>query len=718
MVVQKKGEAPFRPRARLLLILGEQLITNEVIAIVELVKNAYDADATRVEVRLDSVTDVKKGRVVVEDNGMGMDLDTILNVWLEPATGHRTGQKKRGERTRKFGRPMLGEKGVGRFAAHKLGDVVELITRAKGSDTEVHLVVDWQEFKEDKYLDEVPIRWEERSPRFFTGQRHGTRITVREFRKGRKPWDRRMVHNLATKLKGLNSPFGEELEFEVGLIAPEFHDVLEKIPDLREIIEQPVYLLEGGVDQDGCFHYYYRFRYLPYGWLLREFQKDEDIRDAKHFAKDKAEDEAEDKAEDEGLRKPICGPFSVRFRVWDLDPQSLRDTIGSKFYRDFIKPHTGVRIYRDNFRVWPYGEPDDDWLSLDLRRVNNPTLRISQNQVIGFVETSQEKNKNLRDKTDREGLIAGSTFDDFRQLVVNAIAVLERLRRQDKDKIAQLREKKQPEDDVTRAIGGLREEVEKHRDTKKYGKQIDQVENTYRRRVKEILDPYLVSAGLGIAYALPVHEIIRNVDDLQDLLKHALEKSGEHQEILQRVNQALTAAGQIEEMVRGVGRMIRRGRPASMSLSAPVKDALDIMNLRLRKEHIQPEFREEERIYIRGQRNLIGTAVLNLIDNSYYWLHHNKLDNRRLIIRVGRDGEGRPRILVMDNGPGIRDDPALLVQPFFTRKPDGSGLGLYIVDRVQKAHNGQVVFLNRNDEPDLLDGANVALVFPREKEEK
>jgi signal transduction histidine kinase len=705
MVVQKKGEAPFRPRARLLLILGEELITNEVIAVVELVKNAYDADATRVEVRLDSITDVEKGRIVVEDNGVGMDLATILNVWLEPATGHRTSRKKRGERTAKFGRPMLGEKGVGRFAAHKLGDVVELITRAEGSDTEVHLVVDWRKFKEDKYLDEVSIHWEERSPRFFMDQRYGTRIIMREFG-DRKPWDERMVHNLATKLKGLNSPFGKELEFEVNLIAPEFREILKELPDLKKIVEEPVYLLEGDIDEDGHFHYFYRYSYLPYGWLSRELQTDEDIRDADHFSGD------------EGLRKPDCGPFNVHFHVWDLDPQSLRDTIGSRFYGDFVKPHTGVRIYRDNFRVWPYGESDDDWLSLDSRRVNNPTLRISRNQVIGVVEISQERNENLRDKTDREGLIAGPTFDDFRQLVTNAVAVLERERRKDKNRVDQLREKKQPEDDVTRAIGGLREEVEKHRDTDKYGKQIDRVESTYRQRIKEVLDPFIVSAGLGIAYALPVHEIIRNVDDLQRLLRDAVEKSGENQEILQRVNQALTAVGQIEEMVRGVGQMIRRGRPTTMPLSAPVQDALDIMRLRLQKEHIQPTFHEDERIYIRGQRNLIGTAVLNLIDNSYYWLRHNKPEDRRLVIRVGRDAEGRPRILVMDNGPGIRDDPALLVEPFFTRKPDGSGLGLYIVDRVQKAHDGQLIFLNRNDEPDLLDGANVALTFPREKEEK
>jgi len=700
MVVQKKGEAPFRPRARLLLILGEQLITNEVIAIVELVKNAYDADATEAEVILEDVTNEETGWIVVEDNGQGMTLDTILNVWLEPATEYRVKQKDRGERTRKFRRLPLGEKGVGRFAAHKLGDVVELITRPEGSDTEVYLVVNWQRFEEDVYLDQVPVRWEVRSPEHFTGKQHGTRLTVRELR---KPWDERIARNLATRLQGLNSPFAREMEFQVVLTAPEFSGILKELPDLQEIMEQAVYLLEGEVDEEGRLHFHYRFRYPPYEWLSREFKADKDIRDAEHF---------------EGDRKPVCGPFRVRFHVWDLDPQSLRDTIGSKYYRAFVRPHTGVRVYRDGFRVWPYGEPDDDWLSLDLRRVNYPTLRISRNQIVGIVEIAQETNKELRDKTDREGLIANPEFEDFKQLVVDAITVLEWERRRDKNEVDQLREKKQPGDDVTRAISSLREQVEKNKHVEQYGKQIDRVESAYRRRVKEILDPLIVAAGLGITSAIDVHEIIRNVDDLQDVLRKARDEAREKNEVLQYVNQALTAVEQIDGIVHGADQMIRKGRPARILLSAPVRDALDVMKLRLQRKSIQVEFREEEHIYIRGQRNLIGMAVLNLIDNSYYWLHHNRPDDRHLIINVGRDGEGRPRILVMDNGPGIQDDPALLVQPFFTRKPDGSGLGLYIVDRVQKAHDGQIVFLNRDDEPGLLDGANVALVFPREKEEK
>ena len=94
MMVNNSGESVFRPRARLLVLLGEQLITNEVIAVVELVKNAYDADATEVMVSLNDVARPETGSIAVEDDGSGMSLDTIMNVWLEPGTDYRKRQRE------------------------------------------------------------------------------------------------------------------------------------------------------------------------------------------------------------------------------------------------------------------------------------------------------------------------------------------------------------------------------------------------------------------------------------------------------------------------------------------------------------------------------------------------------------------------------------------------------------------------------------------------
>src|SRR5690606_20416075 len=90
----------------------------------------------------------------------------------------------------------------------------------------------------------------------------------------------------------------------------------------------------------------------------------------------------------------------------------------------------GVSIYRDGFRLSPYGEPNDDWLRLDQRRVNNPVLRLSNNQVIGFVEIGREGNPNLVDQTNREGMVSNKAFADLRRLVRFVVQQLEAARQQ------------------------------------------------------------------------------------------------------------------------------------------------------------------------------------------------------------------------------------------------------------------------------------------------
>ncbi|HIK81446.1 MAG TPA: histidine kinase, partial [Planctomycetes bacterium] len=122
----KSGSISFQPRARLLKIIGEELISDEVVAIIELVKNAYDADASRVTVDF-LRTDENDAAIEIRDDGHGMNLNQLLEGWMHPA-----GSSKRGAGPRRTGkgRRLLGEKGVGRFAADKLGRRLEIVSRA------------------------------------------------------------------------------------------------------------------------------------------------------------------------------------------------------------------------------------------------------------------------------------------------------------------------------------------------------------------------------------------------------------------------------------------------------------------------------------------------------------------------------------------------------------------------------------------------------------
>ena len=108
---------PFKPRARIILQLGDQLIRNERIALFELVKNSYDADASEVKIILSHIESMDKGEIIVHDDGSGMSLNTVVNVWMEPGTDYRANQFQERTRTPKFGRLPIGEKGIGLEAA-------------------------------------------------------------------------------------------------------------------------------------------------------------------------------------------------------------------------------------------------------------------------------------------------------------------------------------------------------------------------------------------------------------------------------------------------------------------------------------------------------------------------------------------------------------------------------------------------------------------------
>ena len=172
-------EKHFNPKAHILTLLGDELIKNPVMAIYELVKNSYDADSLKVDVIFKNIENIEEAAIIVEDNGVGMTDDIIENVWLEPGTDNRKPVNKDSglreiKRTPIINRVPMGEKGVGRFAVHKLGSKILLISRPlilnfdektnklidkKLADYELQLFINWKDFNQSKHLSDIPIKW-------------------------------------------------------------------------------------------------------------------------------------------------------------------------------------------------------------------------------------------------------------------------------------------------------------------------------------------------------------------------------------------------------------------------------------------------------------------------------------------------------------------------------------------------------------------------------
>ncbi len=146
----KPVSVPFRPKARLIHLLGENLLRDEVTALLELVKNAYDADSPDCKVTFEGI-DQAEAKIIIKDNGIGMDVSTITTAWMEPGTSY----KVRKPVTPK-GRRVQGEKGIGRFAVDKLAKRLDMYTKTEDMTDVIHFVVDWAEFDNpDIYLEDI-----------------------------------------------------------------------------------------------------------------------------------------------------------------------------------------------------------------------------------------------------------------------------------------------------------------------------------------------------------------------------------------------------------------------------------------------------------------------------------------------------------------------------------------------------------------------------------
>lgn len=695
--------ASFRPRARLLLLLGDQLIRDPNIAVFELVKNAYDADSPDAKITMYFFTDPEKGKIVIEDSGSGMDYNTVTGVWLEPGTDYRVQQRKAGQLTPK-GRLPLGEKGVGRFAAHKLGHHVRLITRKKSSP-EVFVDIDWEEdFEGKKYLTDVPVTVEERKPQHFKGRKTGTRI---EITKLRNSWTRGMIRDLARSINSISSPYAKKGDFKTKLILSEHKEWLAGLLEVKKVLKYS--LFQARCDLKGS-KLSYKYNFTPYPGMDRVAPRSIERSNLPMIKKnpDTRKTEVID------LSQHYVGPVHIDLYIFDREPNmlSLSEISDIKGLKQFLDESGGVRVYRDGIRVYDYGEQDNDWLNLDARRVNVPTTRISNNLILGAVSLNLkssinlEKERGLIEKTNREGFVDNPDYRAFRDAVFFAITQIQNERNIDKTHLRNLYSGQELKEPVLADLSELRALVDQKKLSEIMGPYLDRIERDFL----VIRDRFLTSASAGLNLAIVIHEVEKGVAELKEAVKTG--------KVTPRIK---SLAIHLSELVEGFSTLIRGTGISRAKAGAMISQALFNTQLRLKlhKITVTEDIREDD-FETRCSRRLVVSTIMNLIDNSIWWLDNKwgDIDKRKqLYIGTTKELKEGPAIVVADNGPGFLDPPEYLIEPFISRKPDGMGLGLHLADQVMRAQGGKLMFPKPDDLslPENFDGAVVALVFGRPK---
>ena len=674
----------------MLVLLGEQLIRDPGIAVFELVKNSYDADATSVHVTLENVENAENGKIIIEDNGSGMDWETVVNVWLEPGTDYRAVQKEAGQKTPKFKRIPLGEKGVGRLAAHKLGQVIKVVSR-KRDRPEIVINIDWTDFSSKKYLSDAEVQVMEREPLHFIGKQSGTRIEVTQLNRAIARGLVRQIHRAVTSI---SSPFDAPSDFKATVDVIPNDNQLAGLLTIDRALESAPYQATCSIE-GARLTYDYTFTPLPGMDRVDSRTVSQKVIPIPDIV---------DLFNREKVSKAI-GPILMELRIFDLDTQVLQYvSVDKRGLRDFIRFNGGIRVYRDGVRVYDYGEPGNDWLNLGVRRVNHPTRHVTSNQIVGAVHIRGDASKGLIEKTNREGFIEDDTFEIFQELVSFALTQIEFERNRDKERIRATYSQRQYREPVVQEVLRLKDAVERYPKAKEELLPLIEAIETQYIETREVL---MTAAGAGLAFAVVIHEVEKGVATFARGVSRGMSVA-EFKEL----------AIHLTELMEGLTYLTRRSPDKKEKASAIIKHAIFNTNFRLKHHDVQIMNgidSGDEDFEIRCTRRLVIATLMNLIDNSIFWLGTKGAEDKRIYIGTREMDRGQKVIFVADTGPGFQDPPDLLVKPFMTRRPDGTGLGLHIADEIMKAHKGALLFPTASDLglPAMYSGAVVALEFPR-----
>ena len=684
------GSYRIRPAGRHILTIGRDLIQDYYAAVVELVKNAYDADSPDVAIEFKASPDKSGYSIIITDHGHGMSRDTVINKWMVPSTDDKL---KRGKSP--SGRTMQGRKGVGRYAAAILGTdlLLETVT-AEGEKTTV--LVEWKNFETAQYLDDVETLIETSN----VAEQTGTTLTISGDGELLSEWDQSQFNRLRFELKKLISPVSIVLNEDHG--DDEFHInlTLEGFPgvqDLTETIEPyPIfdlfdYRITGKIGADGK------------GVLTYSLQK--------------ARNTTEEKIQFDAGTSTGCGDLVFDIRVYDREKEAIESLIGRGLKDEFgnyvgnlqarqlLNEYNGIGVYRNGFRIRPLGDADFDWLKLNEQRVQNPSLRIGSNQAIGYVQIQSDELSGLIEKSARDGLRENTAFGRLKQITKAVIAKLEERRFDYRKKAGLSRPVLKVERELERlfSFDGLKRNIRMKLtrggiDTKTSEEIIDIIsreaedKNRVADEIRQTVAIYQGQATLGKIINVILHEGRRPLNYFKNQipnLRYWYESFLKTRDTgkLERFMPIADGIGQNAEVfVKLFSRLDplaagKRSDRKPVALKKAIRDTLAVFEEELKKHEVSATISGPDEFRFPSWPQDIYAIFTNLVDNSLYWMSEKKFPKRAISIELVTDEDSLLYIDYRDTGPGIESAliaSEVIFDPQFSTKPSGTGLGLAI----------------------------------------
>ena len=695
--------------------LGKELVGKHETAVSELVKNAFDADATEVNLIFENAW-YPGGMLTIEDNGTGMTRDQLINGFMRLSSS----DKIHNPISFKYNRTRAGRKGIGRFATQRLGSKLTIFTHTSQSDYSIKISINWDEFETDKDLlsisnsiEVIPKTKEE-----------GTSLIVENLREG---WSDAMIKRVFWYTSELLQPFplSKKKKDEVkSSIDPGFksyyfrqngQDLIPIIDEQEAIFKHALAEIEGYVldDGQGC-------------WAMKS--------DKLNFVQ-----EIFQIGNNEKNRDDTTAPFSLirglHFKTYYfiLDSSLFDSPKSFNFIKEVGYEKGGIKLYRNGFRVLPYGEKSDDWLGLDKSNNRSIVLGPHPNRnFFGFVEL-QDKEGIFEETSSREGLIENDHLKELINFVyrsiISAVIKVSELRGRKATASQKNFNKKEidPTERVNEAVEKLAtyfiEEVtigeESSSDTtkeiaKKVFEEFKQAREEEKKKNQALIDEnnmLRILAGLGLVIGEFIHEVQRFLPGFDADIKFLKNTLKDYKEVIERIELLETNVRSFSSYTSYFDKTISRNvlrELEPIELRDVVKDFWTVIENDLKRANIRfekPSF-DGYRLFTTPMHPSEWASILfNLYTNSKKAIFRKNIAGQ-IFIKCGKD-EKNVYLEFSDNGDGIpKTNEDLIFNAFFTTTSAanhsgndvesliGTGLGLKIVKDIVEFYGGEIYVTN------------------------
>jgi len=678
----------------ILRLLGEELIPSPDQGILELIKNAYDADAGKCDVELCGVH-IKGGSIVLSDDGIGMGPDEIRNGWLV------VGDSLKAKSTESpSGRMLVGSKGLGRLGALRLGQTAMLTTRPKSEPgVQYSVTLDWKAFDRATVVEEVQLNIARED---VSDTQHGTEITISDLPAA---WKKPEIKRLARSILLLRDPFAKDATFKATLKVSEFRE-LQALAKKDYRTEGDFHLI-ATVDENGRSS----AKVLSSGGKVL-FQGDHaDIR--------------------RGESDTVYSCPAASFELWEFlltgkDRPFSNKRTNTGALKAWLQEFGGVRLYHKGVRIAPYGEVKNDWLDMNLRRAQNPEQRPSTNNSLGRVQVVDPKSI-LQQKTDRIGFVESEAFDELREFAKDVVEWMARERinernqrlKSEKEKVQS--EKPIIEDRLNRAIQALPEAQRK--EVASAVKELREVHKVEVDLKDEVAHLYFTLGTVGTTAAAFAHQTKVPIRGILYDAKQLLAYLGDPETfdmfredsslIAERIKREADAIYAFSNVTLKLLEHEKR-RSTNYSVNSLINETKDLLDPYFKARETDVVFNHDDsNPKVWCARAAFEAVLTNLLTNSLQAFERSEgsktLNGPRKIHISSRTSGDTVVIQLMDNGPGITEislDDIWL--PGKTMTEHGTGLGLAIVRDVIEDMRGWIEAEGRGE----LGGATFTITLP------